>query len=261
MAQDSNTSSRELMIKWLGEVIRREVSKPDGEADMELVKECEETLLYLTDSVSYTETELKEKAMHIISGDVKHLDSSRKVRPRILRRAAIAACVAVLLLGSLTITAYAFVPSFQKYVKQVIGLQNGSEIDSDGITFQYLGDAKLYDSIVDLMTTEELSGILLPNDLPDEIRVVKVILSQVDEQTQVNIKFIDDNISMDILDDSGVDLSELSDTAEIKEINGTLSYITDDEGIFTSVTVYNGYIYYIASDAKDKVITILESTF
>ncbi len=261
MARDNNSNDKELMIRWLGEVIHREISKPDGEADMELVEECEETLLYLSDSVSYSEEELREKARLIISGDVKHLDSSRKARLRIIRRAAaIAACVVLFLFGSM-VTAYAFVPSFRSYVKQVIGLQDGSAIDADGITFQYAGDTKKYSTLDELVGSEQLNGILFPRLLTDEIQISAVYLARSDDQTQVSIIFTVDDLSVSILNDTGVDLSELSVTSEIKEINGIVSYISDDEGIFTSVTVFDGYVYYITSSSREKTITILESMF
>ena len=259
MAQDNNSENKELMIRWLGEIIHREVSKPDDEADMKLVEECEETLLCLNDGDSYTEEELREKAMRIISGDAKHIDPSDKARLRIMRRTAvIAACVAVFLLSSL-VTAYAFVPSFQNYLKQVIGLQEGSSIDAGGITFYDNGIVNKYASLDKLIEAEQLDGILLPSRLTGEIQISEIYLSRLDDLTQVNIIFTVDDLSMCILNDTGIDLSELSVTAEAIDINGIISYISYAGGNYSSVTVYNGYVYYISTDTREKIMTVLES--
>ena len=263
MAQDNNSSNKEMMIRWLGEVIHREVSKPDGEANMELVKECEETLLYLSDCVPYSEEELIEKARLIISGNARPIDTYRKSRTGFIRRAAvIAACVVLFIFGSV-VTVYAFVPSFQSYIKQVIGLQNGSTIDADGITFEYLGDSRKYDSIADLLISEDLDGVLLPNHLPDEMRISIINFMQTDDHTLVSIKFIDENVSMEVeaMTDFGIDLSEISVIAEKTEVNNVVSYVSEFEGIYRSVSVHEGYIYYITADTKSKIIALLEGLF
>lgn len=226
-------------------------------------EECEETLLYLSNSVSYSEEELKDKARMIIAGNAMTIDSSHMSRLHMIRRAVvIAACVAMFLFGSV-VTVYAFVPSFQNYIKQVIGLQNDTVIDDEGITFQYMGSSRKYNSIADLTAAENLAGILLPNHLPDEMRISIINFLQTDDQTLVSIRFIDNNVSMEVeaITDFSMDLSEISAMAERAEVNDVASYISEFEGIYRSVSVHEGYIYYITADAKSKIITILESLF
>ena len=52
----------------LGAIIYRETSKPDGEADMELVGECERALASLDGYVNISEHELKRKLRAIMTG-------------------------------------------------------------------------------------------------------------------------------------------------------------------------------------------------
>lgn len=261
MALDKNLKNKELLIRWLGEVIHREVSKLDDEADMELVEECEETLRLLSNSASYSEEELDEKVKNIFSGDKGQLVLRHKSHRFLIRRiAVIVACVVMVLFGSV-MTAYAFVPSFQSYIKQVIGLQEGSTINTEGITFQYAGKSKEYATLEELIKAEQLGGILFPSRLTGETQISAIYLVRSDDQTHISISFDVDGLSMNILNDNGIDMSELSVTSEKKEINGIVSYISDADGVWTSVTVFDGYVYYISADAREKIITILESMF
>lgn len=130
MVPGGNEFNVELISKWLGEIIRREISKPDDEADMELVEECEKTLLSLSNSVSCSEAELKEKFTMIVSKKRERDALQCKPRFRSVRRTAVIAACIVLVLFSSVITAYAFVPSVQIFIKQVLSLPEDTSADN-----------------------------------------------------------------------------------------------------------------------------------
>ena len=263
MALDSNSGNKDLMIRWLGEVIHREISKPDDETDMELVEECEETLQLLSNSISYSEEELDERLRMILRKESKQMSRHNKSHGYSMRRVAvIAACVAALLLGSL-ITAYAFVPAFQDYIiKQVIGLPNGSEIEEDGITFQNAGKYKKYATLGELIEAEQLDdSLLFPIGLTEEIRITEILVINFDDQIHFGVLFSDPNINMDIEPDPGINVDELALASEIIVYNGIEVYISDSDGVCASVAIYDGYVYYISADTRDKTTTIIESVF
>lgn len=258
---DKKSFNEELAAKWLGAIIYRETSKPDDEADMELVEECEAALMALSNSVSYSEEEINEKLNIIHSAEKKREILQNKSQFHSVRRTAvIAACVVLLLLGS-AISAYAFIPSVQDTILRLLKLPVGVSLESEGVTFEHMGQSKIYSTLDELLSQEELD-FLLPRELPKELLVSIVNVTRSDDYIHVGVAFTDSGASMGIETDTGKDyLGDMYYTAEKKEVNGVTSYISDSDGICASITVHEGYVYYISADTKDKVITIIENLF
>lgn len=261
MIPDSNHLNEELIARWLVEIIHREISKPDDEADMELVEECEKTLLSLSISASLSDDELRERVKKII-GKKKDQNGLHDVeRFRLIRRvAAIVVCVVVALFGSV-MTAYAFVPSFQTFVREVLNIDSGSVVEIDGITYINNGEATIYSSLEELLEVEGLTGlnIMFPNNLPQEMMISRLETVYYENGVTIVIIFADKGVSMNIDNEMPIEIGDVIDSSKEVQINGILSYISEADGIYSSVSVHGTYTYYITADAEDKIITILES--
>ena len=261
MIPDSNQLNEELLAEWLCEIIHREVSKPDDEADMELVEECEKTLLSLSNSTSVSEDELRERLNRIISNEKVQDASQHKQLFRLIHRAAaIAACAAVFLFAGV-MTVYAFVPSFQSFVREVLNLQTGTSIEHDGITYINNGESKIYSSLDELLEGEGLYdlNIILPNNLPRELMIsgVRTVSSDIGEE--LDVMFVDEGVSMSIENRTDINMAEIIESSERVEINGITAYINGSDGLYVMVSILGSHTYYITADSKDKIITILEN--
>lgn len=233
----------------LGAIIYRETSKPDGEADMELVGECERALASLDGYVNISEHELKRK-LRAITGE----DRKTARRRRIKRISAAAACV-VLTLGVLTITAYATVPPISDMFRRLLRMPVGAAVENNGVTYINNGETATYSSIDELVEAEGLSGcgVILPEGLPDELRIKRV-----EYTTAVNtifIYFADGNGTFVIQIDTPDDLIP----PEMKEkINGFDVYIEEHDGLFTGTMSYKGSVYSVTSPSRENIITVFE---
>ena len=155
MIRDNKSNNEEIIAKLLGAIIYRETSKPDGECDTELVRACEEELASLDLSATASEDELNEKLIAIM--DKKHGSEriSNKNRKHIIKRISTVAACFILVVGILTVTAYATVPSFSDMIRRVLGMSVGSSINDDGITFINEGKTKQYSTLDELIEVEE----------------------------------------------------------------------------------------------------------
>lgn len=263
MILDNDQLNDEVIAKSLCEIIRRETSKPDNEADEVLVDECEKTLLSLSSSASFSEEELKEKLKKIVSEEKKENDSQYNKRFRLIRRTVVVvACVALLFIGSV-ITVYAFVPSFQNFVREVLNIKIGNAVEIDGVTFINNGESKIYSTLDELLESEGLNemNIIFPKELPQEMMISKLQAVYSESGVNIVVIFVDSGVSMNIEYGISIDLEDIIDSSEKVEINGMPSYIrmSEYDGRYNSVTSYGTCVYYITADNKNKIITILKN--
>ena len=256
---DNNVLNEELISEWICEVIHREVSKPDDEVDLELIDECEKTLLCLNDGSGFSEKELKKRLEKIASKSRCRAASVHKPRNKSIRRAALAAAclVAVMLIGM--ITAYAFVPSVKNYFQDVMAGKIGHHTNMDGVTFIYNGNVMNYSTVDELLHSTELQelNVILPDGLPSEMTLSRLEIMKNESDSEIIVFFSDKGVSMGIKIDSSIDISKIITFSEKIMYNGITSYISEENGVYSSVTVYGSNVYYITSNSKDKIKTIL----
>lgn len=260
MIRDNNDSfNEELISEWICEVIHREVSKPDDEADLELIDECEKTLSCLNDGSGLSEEELKKRLEKIMNKSDDRAASVHKLRTKSIRRVALAvACLVVVMIVGM-ITAYAFVPSAKNYVQEVMAGKIGHHTDMDGVTFIYNGNVTDYSTVDELLHSTELQemNVILPNGLPSEMALSKLEIVKNERASKITVFFSDTSISMAIKVGSVIDINEVITRSEETVYNGITSYISEVNGVYSSITVYGSNVYYITSSSKDKIKTIL----
>lgn len=257
MILDNNdVLNEELISKWVSEVIHREVSKPDGEADLELIDECEKTLSCLNGG-GLSEEELKKRLEKITGKSSYQAVSVHKLRAKSKRRIALAAAcmVVVMLIGM--VTAYATVPSFNDMIRGVLGMPIGSSVDDSEITFINDGKITQYSSLDGLINAEKLNdyGIIFPENLPAELSITSIEYSEYDDVKEVDILFSGGNEHLFIYmgRDAGVEPSTMQ-----LFINGFVVYISEKEDVYASMMSYNNNLYCMTSANKDAIITIFE---
>lgn len=260
MIQDDNdVLNEELISEWICEVIHREVSKPDDEVDLELIDECEKTLVCLNDGSGVSEEELKKRLEKIMKKSDYRADSVHKLRTKSIRRVALAAAclVVVMLIGM--ITTYAFVPSVKNYIYEVMAGKTGHHTDMAGVTFIYNGTFTNYSTVDELLHSTELQemNLILPDGLPSEMALSELEIVKNESATEITVFFADKSISMEIENCSIIDIDEVITRSEVTVYNGITSYISEENGVYSSITVYGSNVYYITSNSKDKITTIL----
>ena len=249
MNLDSIPHDKEAAVKWVGEVIHREISKPNGEADMELIADCEECLAeLLKNDVSFTNDELEVKARKIIARGKRPYSAPLKMTRRI---AALAACLAVVI-GF--VSACAFIPTLRDFIREALELAVGDSNDVNGVAYVYYGKYTAYSSIDELVAMENLD-ILIPRHLPDEIHITEIVV----DENNISIVLDDSDISILIESSKNIKSEEALVYDETIEIDGRISYIIEIEECFESITMYDNYIYYITTSTKNQNMIILYS--
>jgi len=250
---------REILAKWLGDIISEEMKKSDSEIDWDLVDECEAYLAELYSDVVISEKELKaniakikEKTCNVTSSPKR----SRKPRMRRLLAAGLAAAV----LLCCAVTAYAFVPSVRDMINTVLRLPVGSMIDDQGITFTYEGRITSYNSIDELMQNEKLD-IMYPHSLPDGLKIKHVTCTGENTTFRCTITFAD-NLGSVVAEAHEIDASKISSSAIIHEsLNDIKYYITDDGTLYTAIAIHSGWTYRINMYSMEHLIGLLDNIY
>lgn len=251
---------KEAMIKWLGEVIDAEMDKPDDEIDMALVMECDGYLAELMSDIEISDEQIEQNIASIMKKPSNEKITSAAPRRTNIRRRLIAALCAVAMIIGGTVSAYAFVPAFRDVVRNVLNLDAGSAIEDNGVTFINFGETYEYSSIDELIQSEKL-GILYPHNLPDKLKIRFVSGAGEGEELVYSIS-LTDNVASITIRAVEQDVSKLIDCTEVFESShNIISYISQEDDIYLSTTVYNGWTYYVTSDSMENLILILENLY
>lgn len=249
---------RDILAKWLGDVISEEIKKSDTEIDWNLVDECETFLGELYSDVVISEEQMTANIAKIKAKTCTTTSTPKARRTPRMRRVFAAGLAATLILCS-AVTAYAFVPSFRNMVQYVLKLNVGESFEDSGVTYVNAGKTEMYKNIEELIQCENLN-ILYPHSISEELQI-KFIMSSGDENPTYNIGFVDGLASINITS-SEENIVKISDQSEVYlNDEGIVSYILSDDEIFTSVTIYNGYTYYVTTYNESHMIMILDSLY
>lgn len=250
---------RDILAKWLGDIISEEMKKSDDEIAWDLVDECETFLGELYSDVVISEEQMTANIAKIKAKTCTMTSTPKARRTPRMRRVFAAGLAAAIILCS-AVTAYAFVPSFRNMIQCVLKLDQGSSVEDGGVTYTYHGERIDYRNIDELVEKENLD-ILYPHNLPDEL-VIKYLFSAGEgDATTYTIGFVDNLATLRIRYGED-DASIVSDKSKVyvneKDI---ASYIQFDNSIFTSVTIHNGYTYYVTTYNESHMTMILDSLY
>ena len=273
-------------IENLLQSIEREAEKPDEEADLELLEEKAEEFDRLTKDIDHLcpEQSVDEflKELESLGVDCSKLTpkeegigkkrkkgkkgkkDKKKSKKRAVAAVATVAIITTLMFAVVSVAAhnqgYANAWEFiTENIKQILNLNAGETMESDGITFVKGEDAVSYASMEELIEAEQID-ILYPANLPNDIHVTKITYQNVDENHQIySFQFNDSNLSLSISNVKSVTQVDLLqyETYEANKITFYIEKITN--GTYQAIGQDNEYEYRIIYNDYNVLIEILKN--
>lgn len=215
---------KNILAKWLGDVISEEMKKSGTEIDWDLVDECETLLGELYSDVAIREEQLNANIAKI-KNKTSVTTSTPKTsrRPRIRRLLAAGLAAAILLCSA--VTAYAFVPSFRSMVQSVLKLGVGESFENDGITYIRNGIEQSYSTIEEIIQAENLN-FKYPIDESNSILIDRIIYN--DSDNILDLVFRDSTISYMIWLEN-TDILPYTEIATEYHFGSYTTYVISDE--------------------------------
>lgn len=191
-----------------------------------------------------------------------------KKHNRVFLKVAISfASVCLILLSSFSVMALAMGGYSQAWsyisthVHEILNM-DGNKTEIDGIEIIKSDYTKKYDTIEELLSTENLD-ILYPSALPEGVKI-ECLKTIVYENNQLEIKFLfnTSDINLTVKDCYSIDIENISElnkvsTYTVDDIN---FYITNkDDAIYQAITQINGFEYLINSHNYNHLIHILSN--
>ena len=202
---------RDVRMQWLCRIIDNEMAKNVDEIDMELVNECQEELAELM-AEERTERFAGQDASTSAESEYAGNLSSRGrthakghtacyAKKRIRLASLIAAVVILASFASLSVVASSkgYASAFE-YVsamaKDLFNMNDGEMVEDDNITIIKNGEYTNYTS-VEQMVREEKLDIMYPTNLPDDIRITEIVITNTaNGDISVNFKFSNNDVIM-----------------------------------------------------------------
>ena len=195
---------RDVRMQWLCKIIDNEMAKNIDEIDMDLVNECQEELDEL---MQETRAEHASEQAAITSAEPEYAGNlasrgrvyeknygagHRTVRTRLV---ALVAAVIVVFSSMAVISVVAksqgYVSAFEfvaEKAKEIFNSKKGTVIKDGNIAIIRNGQTKNYASIDELVQQEDLD-IMYPTELPEELKIEKVMITELSNGKNV-IDFI-----------------------------------------------------------------------
>lgn len=257
-------------IRWLGDVIEQESAKPDGEADMALVGECEALLCDMVaakEGIAITPAELNQRLADIKAKGHFLPPTPRKVRlsAQIGKIAACIAMAAILGLGG-TAAAVSAVAAMRRNEGNRPNATETTPADTDtqdpeitweGIRYTSLTETAEYDNIETLLAAQALE-IPYPTALPDGVTITEVSVDVTAEPATVTYGFSDPALTMSVTLNTAADPEALAQTGESYMAGGMVSYLSETEHGCRATVVGNGTMAVVECVSRETVTAVLD---
>lgn len=228
------------------------------EGDMDLIHACASRLDELNGPAMSDEeflAAIKKAEEEYVSSNTNTLPVRTVKRRLASKKIWLVAAVIALLVAMATVTASAFGVNVFEFFREVMGLPAGEKVDKDTITLVNNGKIKEYDSIIELLTSENLN-VLYPEVLPDDITLEKVYITK-GLNDGLSVQFTMNVPSTYISIDTNTKDDAVNDYTEQLIINGCTYYIFEDE--MFAVSYCKNCYYYVTSDSYENLILIIEN--
>ena len=259
-------------IRWLGDVIERESVKPDGEADMALVGECEALLCDMVAAKEGAGIMLTSAELHARLADIKarghflsHAPRKARLSARVGRLAACIALAAVLGLGGTAATVSAIAamrrddgntPSVTETTPADTSV-NTPEITWEGIRYTALNETAEYDNIEILLAAQALE-IPYPTVLPEGVTITEVSVDVTADPATVTYGFSDSALTMSVILNTAADEGALAQGSEAYTAGGMVSYLCETENGYRATVVGNGTVAVVECLSRETVTSVLD---
>lgn len=265
---ENNINSKEKLIAYLSLVRDQETEKPLNEADTDLIKACVELLLELQGKeVTLSPEQTDELVRKIPFADtemIKTVNAKGKVRKFKKKKILLIAAVIAILVAILSIVSIAFEWNIFDALKDKFGtVENapaGVEQQENGITFERLGKDRRYASVEEALQHENLE-ILAPNKLPNNLKVKKIKVYEVDGNEEIFISFNNQALVCKIGIDQTISSDIINNCSEVINIGNQKCYSTNlsDLGIIQIYFSHNNNSYCYAYSDKQVLLEIIEN--
>ena len=241
------------LSKWLADAIFVEISKPEDDIDMDFVDECQSLIDILMNAPEYTDEEIETRFNRIIT---KATARNNKIKPknrfRFRFKSVLVASIIIFVFFGFSVGLFAFNPSVRNMVLSFF--KAGQTVEGDGITYEYLGENKIYDSVESLIESEGLD-IKFPTILPEGVRLEKVLKPEIN---RIVFVFSDSTFCFEIVHNSNVDASSSNYVENFKTANYDF-YICYINSMYYAYSNIKDDLYVLSSTSKEVLLEVLNS--
>ena len=265
---ENNINSKEKLIAYLSLIRDQETEKPLDEADNDLIKACVELLLELQGKeVTLSTEDIEELVRKIPFADtemIKTVNTKGKVRKFKKKKILLIAAVIAILVAILSIVSIAFEWNIFDALKDKFGTvanaPAGVEQQENGITFERLGQERIYQSVEECFEKENID-VLIPKCSPDDLSINTIAVYEINEKEEIYISFDKENFSCVIKNNSNIPIEVVDNYNEIININNTTCYIFDmkDVGVVQVYFEYKNNCYKYTYNDKQVLLEIIEN--
>ena len=262
MANEKNAINAE--IDYLTKLIQKELSKPQKKIDINKVKEYQNRIIEL-ENLKRTD---EEQLQNIISTLKTRVETEKTQMPtqafskhrKIFTRVAVTAlCVVFILFSAFSVTAIA-VGGFDEawvniseFVSELLNLSPGT-YEVDEVTLIKGNRSQRFDSIEDLLHKEGLT-ILYPTNLPENIKLEKITLIEIENDIRILFEFNRNDFTMAIRA-----IGKLIDDPNHLQIINTLEcYIYQYDETYQATVYHENREYKIKCSNYEDLIFIIEN--
>ncbi len=265
---DLDTASNIDIIGRLSDIIHNEQKKPLEKQDLDLISECLDFIDELPiRECEYTQEHIEQGLAQLIArqeGGAERLPNSAKRRGKPVKIAAVILAATVALLASLNIVAISegyssacelISINFERFFHLV----QGKEVYENEIIYTKGGEHIAYDSIEDLLSSENLD-VIYPSALPEDIRLEKLSCHDTNDGISTfTFTFSNNNLTLSICDTYKTFEEDLN-KYEKYSTPVTVFYIEKiSDQSYAATAHLSGYEYQIYFNDRDTLITILDN--
>ena len=245
----------------------KEISKPLGQMDSEVVDSYIKVLLDLQDKhIELSPEFIDEQVRKIFHPEEPAHPEAVKTTKKYFNKKKVwlvAACIAILV-ALFSIVSVANDWNVFDFLSEKFGSVHSTPIeeeqDFNGVSVTVFGKDKNYPTIDKALKAEKID-VLYPATLPDGIKVTDIMCYKENDKDIVMFTFTDPTLFIEIACDKSLSKTIKKDATEVKELNSITCYIYEftDINSYQINFEYNGDTYILNHSNKNLLIEIIEN--
>ncbi len=247
-----------------------EIQKPLKEINTEFIDKIVSLSLEIQGlKAELTPEEVEEKVRKIPFVEIATLNTTpESVKGRATKvkshKILLIAAIISILVAIFTITSIAFDWNIFDELKNRFGTVAETpvdqEIDVNGISVYMRGESQKYKTVEEAINALNLD-VLYPSELPDNISLEKIVLSDFESKEKLVFSFSDEKFTYAILFDETISEDIKNVTTDTYKINEFICYEIDkaDMGVVQVYFEYNNALYLLNYNNKQDLIEVIEN--
>ncbi|MHB1151827.1 MAG: hypothetical protein ACYCWE_05635 [Eubacteriales bacterium] len=266
MNEKKEFPSNDQLIAYLNQTIDKELDKEFDEQDMDLIDECIAFLKDIDGNKYAPDDKTKEENLAALSQAFEELKAVPKANIKHTRifpckKIAAAACASVILIVCSVFAAASSqnitpLEVLDKWGATILNLPYDKKVEAYGMTFIRNSSVIKYDTIEDLLKSEQLE-ILYPAWMPEDIKIDSILLLEQKEGTHVIFKFNNQDVFFSVfLYEAYPKIKEYS-RFEVITINGVDCYLSMLDEKYNAIFYFDSKTYSVSANEYDTLILLL----